>query len=934
MKINKRAKCSFLMCIGLLVFSFYSWSQVLNTPTYSSMNNTLRQMFGGLTPPAGSEKLYDMTVHLSDESFYREHKVKPNDQNNWMMMYEELYYASLDTNLFVPIKDVLDDVMLLPNDKVAILAFDFRYHKFKDSTVFNDTTYFLFDTVNNVLSDNPAAPGSPYVVEGVFGGMTSREYNRFTNVTFRMDPNFLFYDAVNSIDFTTYEFQVKFGDGTGWHTMQTTSVNDFVINYPSAGTYTIRYRIYDPENNIVINRSASKIRIEKSYPSLESDSTFTVGSLNVNVYDPCEDIPTYRRKAFIFLTGFDPIDEWSHADWFDMFIREGDLDEILDYGHQIFVVEYDANPTADIRTLGDDLGLLINEIKCNVIAEGDEQYTVLGYSMGGLVGRYGLLKMENTTPPPTACNAPRMHNTRLFISMDAPQFGANVPMSFQRIWYSINDLADALPPLAKLRHKLIAMPSTVLDRPATQQLLMLHASTGISTGVYLPHAKRNQLLNEMDAMGGYPSFCKNVAFSHGMLNGDKQVSNYTGIPLPDQFKFLDASVDVSVKILWWKVKILEGTTVVKSNPNYAGNFFTANIDAFKVKLKVKLFGIKLKAEPKIPIINISYSGTNLPPLCSHSGSYFEAPDMPSSDSHDWWNIGVNTGDNGKLGIGTSGGWQYTSESSRFCFIPTLSALDYGANIPGLTHNHDITSDVDPATETPFDLIIGCYAGAPDDWDQNRPHSIPFRNEVTGDHDNGILVREIGDDKIWLDNYDINWDMDISAYKELHVGAETNPGYWYAGQPWSSGTWIEGAYSDNNPVTVIPGYGNPVFTIDPSGSFVDMGIVGSYTQAIDNVVPCDEIGKRRVTVAANEDEVYLYPNPSNGRLSIEIGPSMDDERDVRFEIYDLSGRKLMEEEVAVSSGFVRSHDLSDYEAGVYNVNVVLKDRTITRKWIKK
>jgi pimeloyl-ACP methyl ester carboxylesterase len=47
-----------------------------------------------------------------------------------------------------------------------------------------------------------------------------------------------------------------------------------------------------------------------------------------------------------------------------------------------------------------------------------EQIVVVGPSMGGLIARYALAKMEQTN---------EIHNTSLFVSFDTPHMGANIP---------------------------------------------------------------------------------------------------------------------------------------------------------------------------------------------------------------------------------------------------------------------------------------------------------------------------------------------------------------------------------------------------------------------------------------------------------------------------------------------------------------------------
>ena len=66
----------------------------------------------------------------------------------------------------------------------------------------------------------------------------------------------------------------------------------------------------------------------------------------------------------------------------------------------------------------------------------DNKLVVVGASMGGLVSRYALGYMEKNG---------YNHDTRLFISFDSPQLGANVPLGLQswlKFFKSNNDLIE------------------------------------------------------------------------------------------------------------------------------------------------------------------------------------------------------------------------------------------------------------------------------------------------------------------------------------------------------------------------------------------------------------------------------------------------------------------------------------------------------------
>ena len=77
--------------------------------------------------------------------------------------------------------------------------------------------------------------------------------------------------------------------------------------------------------------------------------------------------------------------------------------------------------------------------------------------------------------------------------------------------------------LADILRNTDALSKNFLKRDAIRQLLITHAHTRDASGCYTAHAKRDSFMNELIAMnpatGGYPSQCKLVAMSNGLMDG-------------------------------------------------------------------------------------------------------------------------------------------------------------------------------------------------------------------------------------------------------------------------------------------------------------------------------------------------------------------------------------------------------------------------------
>ena len=140
--------------------------------------------------------------------------------------------------------------------------------------------------------------------------------------------------------------------------------------------------------------------------------------------------------------------------------------------------------------------------------------------MGGVVARYALADMEQSSLD---------HKTRLFVSHDAPQQGANIPVSVQYMFRHVTNLFNRYS--SPYGTQVIDVPfleNSILDQPATKQMLMnwvngfSNIDNTISSGFYteLKGKGINPTVNF-----GYPINCRNIALSNGAECGITQGFN-------------------------------------------------------------------------------------------------------------------------------------------------------------------------------------------------------------------------------------------------------------------------------------------------------------------------------------------------------------------------------------------------------------------------
>ena len=142
--------------------------------------------------------------------------------------------------------------------------------------------------------------------------------------------------------------------------------------------------------------------------------------------------------------------------------------------------------------------------------EGASPNVVMGISMGGLVARYALRKMELEN---------RKHDTWKFISVDSPHKGANVPIGMQAMLRHLADVKFSVAFIKIFQAKNIDMIKKgleILDSKAAKQMLVYH----VDSRLQIDSNEHNAFQTEYDNVG-FPLQCENVAITNGTGNGTK-----------------------------------------------------------------------------------------------------------------------------------------------------------------------------------------------------------------------------------------------------------------------------------------------------------------------------------------------------------------------------------------------------------------------------
>lgn len=139
--------------------------------------------------------------------------------------------------------------------------------------------------------------------------------------------------------------------------------------------------------------------------------------------------------------------------------------------------------------------------------EGEHPLTVGGFSMGGLVTRYALAKLERQK---------MRHETATYLSYDTPHRGAWLPLGVQAFAHFVKDhWGGEGKPLYNLY-------SDLINSPAARQMLRWHLAEAADTTLDVAAGQdkaRTDFLDTLDRMGDWPQIPRLLAVANGTGTG-------------------------------------------------------------------------------------------------------------------------------------------------------------------------------------------------------------------------------------------------------------------------------------------------------------------------------------------------------------------------------------------------------------------------------
>lgn len=542
------------------------------------------------------------------------------DYANWKQVYLEMYSADYNNSTKLNYQKYLEtrDEYQINSNRIPIGIINYKYD-YIDSNAFldgrikminqlpsrnlaNSTSPFLQDSVCilSILGNQLYTGYSTFIFDKSFYYSNKKSKPKKISLNFNNDQGEVFLNEgdtlkmlLNSISEVSYTYKIYFDNGT-------IVQNDAVVNVVSSGTAPC----YDRNKIQTINTFID-------YNTKNSGAVYEYGVYVNNCFIRKRD---EFRKPILIIDGFDPSDSRKIGNIYDL-MNESPFrfaDSLLEAGHDIVICNFIKGADYIERN-----ALAVIELIQYINNRTADKLIVIGPSMGGLIAKYALAKMEKENIP---------HNTSLYISFDSPHQGANIPIGDQYFLYFFGEVvgdASALDGLNQIRSS------------AARQMLTHHQLENSISPKYNRHRKSfldNCSVNGIVNSNGYPITTRNISVLNG--SGVAELQNVNGKLFSLEKKKLG-------------IKVAEAQ--IYSSPNI-GTSKVAYLMAANVNDLLHPFRLT-KYASVVPNSPYPMNIDNAP------GGYFNTQQIIT---------GLPTGQNNGL---------FNVINDRHCFIPSTSALD-------------------------------------------------------------------------------------------------------------------------------------------------------------------------------------------------------------------------------------------------------------------
>lgn len=570
----------FLMCILFSMLSFTGFAQiVLKSENKLADSLSYRENFDYVIKKFDKSKfatniLYDRVVPLANLLNYS--PLIPKDTSNYthfIQAYYEMFLASFNnTNmkLFTEIKTEVLNKNALGVIPIGIVDYAFNY---VDSNAFKNGD---IEIENKQLKIKKGNFGFIKKSEACVFSLLAEKLKLGENII-TFDNMFVFSNSTVSI----ISLELNFGKENGSFVFRLGDTKN--VNIVKSGTTTLSYsltlsngqkysgysKIEVEGSNMLKSAAVSASNINPcetlSIQSAEAYSDYAgvskTGVADVFVYYSDCALKTLQRPVII-CDGFDPSDVRKGQDIYDMMNKAPYFlaDNLRANGFDVIIVNFPVGADYIVRNAYVMIDVIkwVNQRKTTKLKN-----IVIGPSMGGLVTRYALAKMEKD-----GFN----HQTALWVSFDSPQQGANIAIGdqyFLDFFGRVVNNAGANEGLAKI------------NTPAAKQMLIDHYSKPWNNEAPECSWYRNSFNSELISNGvsgskGYPLQLRKISLINGSGIGTKQegIDNSTYLLTMDKWQSI---IITSIKVAHAEISTSADLSFVRRSVLYA---FTAKPNVY------------------------------------------------------------------------------------------------------------------------------------------------------------------------------------------------------------------------------------------------------------------------------------------------------------------------------------------------------------------
>tara|TARA_B110000967_G_scaffold117177_1_gene119902 strand:+ start:1409 stop:4477 length:3069 start_codon:yes stop_codon:yes gene_type:complete len=540
------------------------------------------------------------------------------------------------------------------------------------------------------------------------------------SITFKFDPQFIFQETKKPIrtliaNFNTSQNYTIIENGT--------LVKDHItVNYAAEGLKQLTFVATFADGSTLDTKAMLKTTVLISPPPLVENPPNQIattafqgalGEVEYRIFYHTKNndgsINTNERilkKPIVIIDGFDPGDG-RKIGYLEDNVTENTLVNDMYYENSAGV---NVNLVTELREKGYDV-IFVNQIthtKNNVVIDGGADYiernamahvalyqhlnntllqngssedlVIMGPSMGGQISRYALAYMEKKYELETdpVIKETWNHNTRLWVSIDSPHLGANIPIGMQAMMNLLDAFGDSTAAADFYNYRLKSVAGN-------QQLIEQHITYHLPDHLNNGSPVRQQYLSNLTSNGlagsnGYPQNLRKIA----MVNGNTMGVN-VGVAGTEDFR-----IHGFVRQFWWKVKVAE------MNTNYMPNTGQTK--------QIARFWRRLKPTRTATYTNINPNGS----MDIVPGGLFDTEDQLHSAVMDDdprlsnWGNGINIQEVSLANFFRIWGDFFSSRTNKeiHSFVPTVSAL--GFKNPNFNWSDDINRNLICSDEIPFD----------------------------------------------------------------------------------------------------------------------------------------------------------------------------------------------------------------------------------------